>query len=106
MHNVKKIVPTYNVIGFIRGSLEPDRYVIHGNHRDAWVFGSVDPSSATAALLELVRSYSTLLKQGPHLLKFVHLPINYHQTILNPKRKTLHRMATQTEHHIRLVGLR
>lgn len=64
VHNEKKIVPTYITVGFIRGQVEPDRYVIYGNHRDAWVFGSVDPSSATATLLEIVRSYSLLMKEG------------------------------------------
>ncbi|XLR00505.1 hypothetical protein S83_066703, partial [Arachis hypogaea] len=29
------------------------RYVILGNHRDAWAFGAVDPNSGTAALLEI-----------------------------------------------------
>ncbi|XLU65015.1 hypothetical protein S245_024224, partial [Arachis hypogaea] len=28
------------------------RYVILGNHRDAWAFVAVDPNSGTAALLE------------------------------------------------------
>lgn len=28
------------------------RYVILGNHRDAWTFGAVDPNSGTAVLLE------------------------------------------------------
>ncbi|MFS8028895.1 putative glutamate carboxypeptidase [Helianthus anomalus] len=29
------------------------RFVILGNHRDAWTFGAVDPNNGTAALLEL-----------------------------------------------------
>jgi hypothetical protein len=29
------------------------RYVIIGNHRDAWTFGAVDPNSGTAAMLEV-----------------------------------------------------
>ncbi|KAL1189193.1 putative glutamate carboxypeptidase LAMP1 [Cardamine amara subsp. amara] len=41
-----------NVIGVIEGVEEPDRYVILGNHRDAWTFGAVDPNSGTAVLLE------------------------------------------------------
>ncbi|KAF8036421.1 hypothetical protein BT93_C2208 [Corymbia citriodora subsp. variegata] len=39
-----------NVIGVIEGAEEPDRYVLLGNHRDAWTFGAVDPNSGTAAL--------------------------------------------------------
>ncbi|XP_048623383.1 probable glutamate carboxypeptidase LAMP1 isoform X2 [Brassica napus] len=42
-----------NVIGVIEGGEEPDRYVILGNHRDAWTFGAVDPNSGTAVLLEI-----------------------------------------------------
>jgi len=29
------------------------RFVVLGNHRDAWTFGAVDPNSGTAALLEV-----------------------------------------------------
>ncbi len=31
-----------------------------GNHRDAWVFGAVDPNSGTAVLMEMARSFSIL----------------------------------------------
>jgi hypothetical protein len=31
------------------------RYVIVGNHRDAWGFGAVDPSSGTAQMTEVIR---------------------------------------------------
>ncbi|XP_071530793.1 N-acetylated-alpha-linked acidic dipeptidase 2-like [Panulirus ornatus] len=64
VNNVKRVLPTYNVIGMIRGSEEPDRYVIYGNHRDSWTFGSCDPSSATAVQMEVVRAYGHLLAQG------------------------------------------
>jgi N-acetylated-alpha-linked acidic dipeptidase len=33
-----------------------------GNHRDAWVFGSIDPTSGTAAMLEVSRVLSDLKK--------------------------------------------
>src|SRR5207247_653637 len=33
-----------DVIGILRGSDEPDRQIILGNHHDAWVYGAVDPS--------------------------------------------------------------
>nr|XP_015205974.1 PREDICTED: putative N-acetylated-alpha-linked acidic dipeptidase [Lepisosteus oculatus] len=55
---------TKNVIGYIRGQYEPDRYVLIGNHRDAWVFGAVDPSSGTSAMMELARAFGNLLKEG------------------------------------------
>lgn len=31
------------------------RFVILGNHRDAWTFGAVDPNSGTATLLEVLK---------------------------------------------------
>ncbi|EDO43051.1 predicted protein [Nematostella vectensis] len=52
--------PVYDVVGIIRGSVEPDRLVMFGNHRDAWVFGAADPSSGTASLMELVRVFGEL----------------------------------------------
>ena len=41
-----------------------DHTVIMGNHRDAWVFGAVDPNSGTAALMEIARAFSVLRKDG------------------------------------------
>ena len=38
--------------------------MILGNHRDAWVFGAVDPNSGTSAMLEVGRGFGALLKQG------------------------------------------
>ncbi|XP_030070036.1 glutamate carboxypeptidase 2 isoform X2 [Microcaecilia unicolor] len=61
-YNVKK--PIKNVIGFIQGVHEPDRYVVLGNHRDAWVFGAIDPSSGTATMMEVSRAMGQLLKDG------------------------------------------
>ncbi|XP_071510701.1 N-acetylated-alpha-linked acidic dipeptidase 2-like [Diadema antillarum] len=60
-HNEVRMV--FNTVGVIRGSMEPDRYVIVGNHRDAWVFGAVDPSSGTAAMLEMSRAMGRLIKE-------------------------------------------
>ena len=53
-----------NVIGVIYGSVEPDRYVMFGNHRDAWGFGALDPNSGTAQMMEVVRVLGTRLKTG------------------------------------------
>ncbi len=41
-YKVRKI---WNVISRIDGNEEKDRWVIMGNHRDAWTFGAVDPNS-------------------------------------------------------------
>ena len=54
----------WDVIGKIPGSELPDEWVVVGNHRDAWVYGAVDPSSGTAAMLESVHGVGALLKQG------------------------------------------
>ena len=58
------IQPYYVVEGRIRGSEIPDEWVVMGNHRDAWVFGGVDPSSGTASMMELTRALGELKKQG------------------------------------------
>ncbi|XP_052117275.1 probable glutamate carboxypeptidase LAMP1 isoform X2 [Arachis duranensis] len=60
----ENIASIQNVIGVIEGAEEPDRYVILGNHRDAWTFGAVDPNSGTAALLEIAQRFGKLQKQG------------------------------------------
>ncbi|XP_070577810.1 N-acetylated-alpha-linked acidic dipeptidase 2-like isoform X2 [Ptychodera flava] len=54
--NINQRNYTYTTVGYIRGSLEPDRYVILGNHRDAWILGALDPSSGTASMLEIARA--------------------------------------------------
>lgn len=54
----------WDVIGKIRGTEDPDAWVVAGNHRDAWVYGAVDPNSGTAAMLETVHGLGELLKQG------------------------------------------
>ena len=54
----------YVVEGRIRGTDEPDKYVVLGNHRDAWVFGAVDPSSGSATQVELARVLGGLAREG------------------------------------------
>ncbi len=54
----------WDVIGKVRGSEFPDEWVVGGNHRDAWVYGAVDPNSGTAAMLESVHGLGELLKAG------------------------------------------
>ncbi|HWA96237.1 MAG TPA: M28 family metallopeptidase [Terracidiphilus sp.] len=54
----------WDVVGKIKGSEYPDEAVIVGNHRDAWVYGAVDPNSGTAAMLEAVHGIGALLKEG------------------------------------------
>ncbi len=54
----------WDVIGRVRGSELADEWVVAGNHRDAWVYGAVDPNSGTAAMLEAVHGVGELLKSG------------------------------------------
>jgi N-acetylated-alpha-linked acidic dipeptidase len=56
--------PYYVVEGRIRGAELPDEWVVLGNHRDAWVFGGVDPSSGTASLMEMTRALGKMAKAG------------------------------------------
>ena len=61
-----KLRTIWDVIGTIDGTdpAEKDNWVVAGNHRDAWVYGAVDPNSGTAAMLETVHGLGALLKQG------------------------------------------
>ena len=54
----------WNVIATLKGAIEPDRWVMVGNHRDAWVYGAVDPGSGTAATLETCRALGAAVKNG------------------------------------------
>ncbi|XP_068167084.1 aminopeptidase NAALADL1 [Antennarius striatus] len=62
--NHGKLKNSSNVMGVIRGSVEPDRYIIYGNHRDSWVHGAIDPSSGTAVMMEVTRVLGRMVKQG------------------------------------------
>jgi N-acetylated-alpha-linked acidic dipeptidase len=59
-----RIRPIWTVTGMIRGSERPDQVVIVGNHRDAWTYGGVDPSSGSAAMMELARALGELARGG------------------------------------------
>jgi N-acetylated-alpha-linked acidic dipeptidase len=58
-----KLRTIWDVIGTIPGDDTKD-WVVVGNHRDAWVYGAVDPNSGTAAMLETVHGIGAVLKQG------------------------------------------
>lgn len=59
-----KVRSIWNVEGRIRGSEQPEQLVVLGNHRDAWVYGAVDPSSGTATQMDLARVLGGLVKEG------------------------------------------
>jgi N-acetylated-alpha-linked acidic dipeptidase len=54
----------WNVIGTIKGQIEPDRIVLLGSHRDAWTLGAGDPGTGTTVLVETARGFGALLKSG------------------------------------------
>jgi N-acetylated-alpha-linked acidic dipeptidase len=69
MHLVQDIAlrTIWDVIGTIGAEdneFGGNTWVVAGNHRDAWVYGAVDPNSGTAAMLETVHGLGDLLKQG------------------------------------------
>jgi N-acetylated-alpha-linked acidic dipeptidase len=61
-----KLRTIWDVVGTIDGTDQDQKedWVVAGNHRDAWVYGAVDPNSGTAAMLEAVHGLGDLLKQG------------------------------------------
>ncbi len=82
VHTKNKMAKIHNTIGILRGKEEPglkfeeflfiliiisiiiitDRYVLVGNHRDAWILGAIDPSSGTASMLEIARALGKIKK--------------------------------------------
>ncbi len=58
------IVPVYDVIAMLKGSEEPDQWVIRGNHQDGWVNGADDPISGQACMLEEAKVVGELAKEG------------------------------------------
>jgi N-acetylated-alpha-linked acidic dipeptidase len=58
------IKPVNDVIAKIPGSVEPDEWIVRGNHHDAWVNGAEDPISGQSSLLEEARALGQLVKQG------------------------------------------
>ena len=54
----------WNVIATIKGDTEPESWVMIGNHRDAWVYGAVDPGSGSATTLEACRALGAAVKAG------------------------------------------
>jgi N-acetylated-alpha-linked acidic dipeptidase len=56
--------PVNDVIAKITGSEYPDEWIIRGNHYDGWVYGAEDPIAGANALMEELRGFSELIKQG------------------------------------------
>lgn len=62
-HNYEETKTVRTICGYLWGSREPDRYVIYGNHRDAWGYGAIDPNSGTASLMEVVKAYGYVVRE-------------------------------------------
>jgi N-acetylated-alpha-linked acidic dipeptidase len=56
--------PVLDVVATLKGSEEPDVWIVRGNHFDGWVNGADDPISGQSALLEEARALGELTKQG------------------------------------------
>lgn len=53
----RKIMPTWNVLATLRGTVEPEREVIIGSHHDAWNCGAVDPTCGLICVLEAAQAF-------------------------------------------------
>ncbi len=56
--------PVLDVIATMKGSTEPDTWIVRGNHYDGWVNGADDPISGQSGLLEEARALGALARQG------------------------------------------
>ncbi|KAG1657745.1 N-acetylated-alpha-linked acidic dipeptidase 2 [Nymphon striatum] len=64
INNVYQNATIKNVIGTIKGFVEPDRYVVIGGHHDSWRYGAIDNAGGIAVISELVRVYGKLVQDG------------------------------------------
>jgi N-acetylated-alpha-linked acidic dipeptidase len=58
------IVPIRDVIATLKGSRDPDEWIIRGNHHDAWVYGAGDPLSGLVSMMEEARGVGLLAGRG------------------------------------------
>ncbi|CAJ1081622.1 transferrin receptor 1b [Xyrichtys novacula] len=63
VNNVLVNTEIHNVFGVIKGSTEPDRYVVLGAQRDAWGRGYARAAVGTSVLLELARAVSEMVEK-------------------------------------------
>jgi N-acetylated-alpha-linked acidic dipeptidase len=54
----------YDVIAVMKGSSEPDQWILRGNHHDGWVFGAWDPLAGNVAMMDEIKAIGTLAKTG------------------------------------------
>lgn len=56
--------PVWNVFGKVVGSVQPEKFVLVGGHRDSWVLGARDPTSGAVSLLETARGVAAAVAEG------------------------------------------
>jgi len=81
------LVCSYWSIARTAAAAAADRYVLLGNHRDAWVFGAVDPTSATAVMMEVSRALARLVTEGQSVLSIYHYSTLYFE-LMNKSKQT------------------
>lgn len=64
VNNHRASTPISNIFACIEGFAEPDHYVVIGAQRDAWGPGAAKSAVGTAVLLELVRTFSSMVSNG------------------------------------------
>jgi N-acetylated-alpha-linked acidic dipeptidase len=56
--------PVRDVIAVLRGSAQPDQWIVRGNHHDAWVNGASDPVSGLIAMMAEAKAIGSLAREG------------------------------------------
>jgi N-acetylated-alpha-linked acidic dipeptidase len=54
----------YDVVAVLKGSEQPDQWVLRGNHRDGWVFGAADPISGHVSLMAEAKAIGAQARAG------------------------------------------
>jgi N-acetylated-alpha-linked acidic dipeptidase len=54
----------YDVVAAMKGSDDPDQWVMRGNHHDGWVFGAGDPMSGHVAMMGEAKAIGALARTG------------------------------------------
>ncbi|HVY90452.1 MAG TPA: M28 family peptidase, partial [Hyphomonadaceae bacterium] len=54
----------YDVVAMMKGTDQPDQWVMRGNHHDGWVFGASDPLSGHIAMMAEAKAIGQLVKSG------------------------------------------
>ncbi|XP_071962159.1 putative N-acetylated-alpha-linked acidic dipeptidase [Antedon mediterranea] len=64
VRNRLEVATIQNVVATIKGSIEPDRFVVIGANRDAWLNDASTSGSRTATLLTVSQAFADLVKTG------------------------------------------